>query len=1183
MADLAFGLAKTVVEGILSKAQTAIEQEAKLRQNLVFITGEFEMMNSFFKVAKVERVENEVVRTWVRQVRELAYDVEDSIEFVVHLESNTSWWFPLIHPFRAMRPLPRDEAVDLIEQLKARMEEVSTRNARFNLMSDTGFNHILQQQEMAVPGDGTAVAANTFDMLVEARGCRMRWEGLGNLTQLIIDEDDTLKVISLWGAGGDHGTTSILRKTYNQQQICQNFTYRAWLKLMHPFNPRNFVRSLMAQFYAKSCGNKKVTVGIHVLRKMEATQEALFKEFDWLVTHKRYLIVLEDLSSISEWDAIRTFFPPTNNGSCIVVSAMQSEIASLCIGHSYQILELKKFSDQHSVCALFKGSQRDGDNGNITMGSDGEENYFFNYFLKKIRRINEVQITPMTSQEIRAGKIRELEDRANEWRENNYPLIGREQQMNELAEYSSKARVNSPPVMSVWGIAGVGKSALVKNLFYDRVLSCTNQYEEFYWVDVSHPFNLRDLYLTLLPNFHSEIDHMDECHNLLNKSKCLIVIDDIRSIKEWDLIQPALVSKHSMSVIIVITTEASIATYCTNTEDLVYNVKALEAHSSIDLFKQQVYDTNPAFPLLHQDEQVDELIFKCGGLPKVIVAVTDSLAKDAEIMHTIPSLNSRFMHHMESNPDYDNLQDLFGWMHSYFRTCPDSLKPCIFYLSIFPQDQIIRRRRLVRRWIAEGYSIDGHNESAEDMGEEQFLKLLDLSIIQQPSHEVSTAYSNTRMVLCQVNGFIREYIVSQRMEENLVFELGGKCSLTTKRMGRHLIILKSWNRDMIVFKRIDFSRLRSLTVFGKWESFFVSESMKMLRVLDLEDALVLTHADVENMVKMLRRLKFLSLRGHGELRQLPNSLGDLRHLQTVDIRGTSIVTFPVSIIKLVNIQYIRAGSTVQASKPPISSNWLLDFFGHHRLVGVEVPIGIGRLTGLHTVGVINVSSSGGKTVLEDLKKLTQLRKLGVSGINMSNIQKFFQAISSHSHLESFSMQLEGHNGNSFGYIHLPWENLQSLKLYGLENNLPVDMVRLCKLTKLYLEMDELTQIGTEILARLPKLCILRLAVKQPSLRFAVQLFGVEEKSYENVKIIEIAGRSTSLHVTFGLETMRKLEVLKVDCSSGMTGYRFTGMNGLYGLKEVLLKGTNLEQFRTDLQNQLDSEHPKKPAVKLQGH
>lgn len=89
IADHAVSLAKSV-EGAVTKALAAIEEEATLRKStqndLAFITGEFQMMQSFLNVADEERARNNVVRTWVRQVRDLAYNVEDCIEYVIHLD-----------------------------------------------------------------------------------------------------------------------------------------------------------------------------------------------------------------------------------------------------------------------------------------------------------------------------------------------------------------------------------------------------------------------------------------------------------------------------------------------------------------------------------------------------------------------------------------------------------------------------------------------------------------------------------------------------------------------------------------------------------------------------------------------------------------------------------------------------------------------------------------------------------------------------------------------------------------------------------------------------------------------------------------------------------------------------------------------------------------------------------------
>lgn len=604
-----------------------------------------------------------------------------------------------------------------------------------------------------------------------------------------------------------------------------------------------------------------------------------------------------------------------------------------------------------------------------------------------------------------------------------------------------------------------------------------------------------------------------------------------------------------------------------------------------------------------------ELVLKCGGLPKVLVEIAGLLAKvSVKWMDRAHSINNKFMQELATNGEFGGLQALFCWMQSYFRNCPDFLKPCIFYLSIFSPNQLIRRRRLVRRWIAEGYSRDSREESAEENGEKQFVDLLSLSIIQQP---FSLGLGGTRTVSCQVNGFFREDIVSQRMEENLVFELDGSCTITSQRTGRHLVISKSWDRDKIIFDSIDFSRLRSLTVSGRWESFFISESMKLLRVLDLEDASEVKSSDLEKIVKWFPRLKFLSLREHTEICHLPSSIGDLRQLQTLDVRHTSIVTLPVNITKLQNLQYIRSGTTTPAIDEPSALHRPLSRLSHyrrgrhHHLVGVEMPPRIGKLTALHTLGVVNISASGTKASLGDLKRLTQLRKLGVSGINKKNSEKVFTAISVLVHLESLSVRLDKDSEGCLDSIPLPLLNLRSLKLHGLADKLPAWSEQLTKLTKIDLDMaiilnqieepaitEDVSQEKTlkEIkttrqgvimfLGMLPELCILRLRAKlfqDGELNVSVVTNDIEDNSYQKIKILEIACSSSS-YVKFGSKTMKNLEQLKLDCSSG-SKFKFTGLENLLELREVsLMKGSNEDALRDDLETLL-KEHKRKPVVK----
>lgn len=68
----------------------------------------------------------------------------------------------------------------------------------------------------------------------------------------------------------------------------------------------------------------------------------------------KYLVVLENVSTMVDWEAVRVYLPDRNNDSCIVVNTQQMEIASLCVGHPNQVLELENISVDHSVYAVFK-------------------------------------------------------------------------------------------------------------------------------------------------------------------------------------------------------------------------------------------------------------------------------------------------------------------------------------------------------------------------------------------------------------------------------------------------------------------------------------------------------------------------------------------------------------------------------------------------------------------------------------------------------------------------------------------------------------------------------------------------------------------------------------------------------------------------------------------------------------
>jgi len=510
-------------------------------------------------------------------------------------------------------------------------------------------------------------------------------------------------------------------------------------------------------------------------------------------------------------------------------------------------------------------------------------------------------------------------------------------------------------------------------------------------------------------------------------------------------------------------------------------------------------------------EEANKILKKCGGLPLAIVTIGGYLASRPKTRDEWRKLNENINAELEMNSELGTIRTI---LEKSYDGLPYHLKSCFLYLSIFPEDHIISRRRLVRRWIAEGYSSERRGKSANAMAETYFTELKNRSMI-LPSQQ--SIYSGKSIDSCKVHDLIRDIAISKSMEENLVFRLEEGCALSTHGTVRHLAISSNWKGDQSEFESmVDLSRIRSLSVFGKCEPFYISDKMMFLRVLDLEGTTGLQYHHLDNIWKLLH-LKYLSLRGCRRIELLPDSLGNLRQLQVLDVKGTYVGALPKAIIQLWKLQYIHVGlesNAVRAEKDslmwrclqgvgacatcclPILRN--IDGPFHKALTrrdactfaccvkfpalmtgvyeekGAIVPRGVRKLKDLHTLREVNVGR--GSAVLQDIKMLTALCKLGVCGINRRNAPAFRSAISNLSRLESLSVSSAGKPGlrGCLDGISSPPENLQSLKLYGILETLPEWIKELRHLMKLKLVESRLLEhdVALEFLGKLPKLEIL---------------------------------------------------------------------------------------------------------------
>ncbi|WVZ50532.1 hypothetical protein U9M48_001776 [Paspalum notatum var. saurae] len=221
-----------------------------MQRDLMIISDEFEMMRSFLNVAK-ERATDEMIRTLVRQVRNMALEVEDCIESAVLVDVKKSiWWRRLLLSscMRAAAPAAAlDDAVTAIEMFKSRVEAMGQRKERYmSIVGDSGSKPTTEKMHQKAVADAAAVG-----IINEARDAKKKHGRPGDLIELINNIDDVLpfqcgeqQAI----LGGIHH-----QDTCDDPEICKNFGFRACVKLMRPFNLCEFIRSLLLQFYTNYC------------------------------------------------------------------------------------------------------------------------------------------------------------------------------------------------------------------------------------------------------------------------------------------------------------------------------------------------------------------------------------------------------------------------------------------------------------------------------------------------------------------------------------------------------------------------------------------------------------------------------------------------------------------------------------------------------------------------------------------------------------------------------------------------------------------------------------------------------------------------------------------------------------------------------------------------------------------
>ncbi|XP_066391649.1 disease resistance protein Pik-2-like [Miscanthus floridulus] len=304
-----------------------------------------------------------------------------------------------------------------------------------------------------------------------------------------------------------------------------------------------------------------------------------------------------------------------------------------------------------------------------------------------------------------------------------------------------------------------------------------------------------------------------------------------------------------------------------------------------------------------------DILKKCGGLPLAIVSIASVLvgykspgSKD-KWDRVCKSLGSQ----MERHPTLEGMKHIVTVSYNHL---PYELKGCMMYFSIFPEDYVIRKDRLLNRWMAEGLVHEKRGLTLWEVAESYLDKLLSKNMIEEAGHLEGLAWKQQTY---RMHDMLHEVMVSKSLEANFLSLHGGQ----HKGMSCGKIRRLSIHADVDGTKRndvdyggendyLDMQHIRSLSMFhlrGQHKLLKNLGSFVLLRVLDLEDCEGVTNKHVRYACN-LYLLRLLSLRGTN-ITKVPWQIENLEHLQTLDLDYTLLTELPETITKLEKLEHIR--------------------------------------------------------------------------------------------------------------------------------------------------------------------------------------------------------------------------------------------------------------------------------------
>ncbi|XP_058079874.1 putative disease resistance protein RGA3 [Magnolia sinica] len=489
-------------------------------------------------------------------------------------------------------------------------------------------------------------------------------------------------------------------------------------------------------------------------------------------------------------------------------------------------------------------------------------------------------------------------------------------------------------VISIVGVGGLGKTTLAQLIHNDKRVR--SHFNVFPWVCVSDDFNVINLTKAIIEAAvgtsppDSQLDSLQkQLVQTLQGKLFLIVLDDV-----WN--------DDSDSKILVTTRSEKVANTC-KPSAYMHELKGLSYDDSWLLFRTRAFAGRIVEDCRALEKIGREIVKKCKGVPlslKVIGSVMRSKMTTQDWKDILQSQTWEIR---------DIAKGILPALLLSYYNLPVHLKQCFAYCSIFPKDYKMHKDTLVQLWLAQGFIKPDGKREMEAIGGEYFDELLAQSLFQKVVNDFEF-----EKVRCTIHDLLHDLIQFITKNECCIFE-NGKSDSSSVLTVRHSSFIATWETSHIPAPLCHAKKLRTLIQMGYPPISTIPDNLFQcggsLRALDLRGTYITGIKELPRSIGLLKHLRYLDL-SHSEIVELPESVSSLSNMQTLKLNWCECLErLPSGMSAMVRLRHLEIEDTPELKR---------------------LPEGLGRISSLRTLSRFIVGGDGGCKIGE-LKRLDSLQ------------------------------------------------------------------------------------------------------------------------------------------------------------------------------------------------------------------